>query len=109
MSASARSDRLKVTARVTRQHGAIFIDVMREKWPRCDEPYEALEATGIMTWPEVPDRYDFGVTPAQLHFIDLEAEILDRAFTAAEPAIAAAFVRAARYVLRRERARQRKS
>lgn len=98
---SAPPPKLKIVPRVTLEHGERFA----RKWlemqigeMRC----EAFAKADVIEWPSGPD---FESTPAQDRFQEIEDEILDQTFEAAMPAVAEAFVKAARAILARERGR----
>lgn len=98
---SAPSAKLKIVPRVTLEHGTRFA----RKWlemqigeMRC----EAFAKADVMEWPSGPDGES---TPARDRFQEIEDEILDQTFEAVMPAVAEAFVKAARAVLARERGR----
>lgn len=98
---SAPSAKLKIVPRVTLEHGTRFA----RKWlemqigeMRC----EAFAKADVIEWPSGPDGES---TPAQDRFQEIEDEILDETFEAVMPAIAEAFVKAARAILARERGR----
>lgn len=94
--------KLKIVPRVTLEHATRFA----RKWLEMQIGEVRSEAFGkadVIEWPSSPDGES---TPAQDRFQDIEDEILDQTFEAAMPAVAEAFMNAARLVLARERRRQ---
>lgn len=97
MSKTRQSPPLEIASRVTREHGERFA----ARWLRdqCGMS-DAFAKAHVIAWPDGPDGE---LTPAQVRFQNIEDEILERTFAWAVPAIAEAFVTAAREVLARER------
>lgn len=102
MSKTGRSDRLRFVRRVTRQHGAVFTSHLCSEILGGEIIHDAFRATGVMTWPasNVDD------TPAKLRYAALKQEILERTLDLAGLALAAAFERAAKEIIARERKRR---
>jgi len=90
---------LTIVPRVTDKHGERFARKWREM-QTGEMRSEAFGKADVMEWPDGEE-----LTPAQERFQAIEDEILDRTFDAAMPAIAEAFVIAARAILVRERRR----
>lgn len=102
MSKKRQSDRLRFARQVTRRHGATFAEAFLSRAFQSEAPNEAFGASGVITWPPEPENE----TPAKVRYMNLEDEILERTFAAAQAAIAAAFVAAAKEVIERERPRR---
>ena len=97
LSREAAAVNLKIAQRVTRKHGERFA----QKWRAMqtgDVWSEAFAKAGVIEWPGGEEP-----TPEQERFDAVRNEILNRAFDAAMPAVAEAFVKAARAILARER------
>ena len=101
---------LKIASRVTRKHGETF----SEEWLRTAAGGEAVWAafaeTRLMQWPEEDPNRPLGQIaqdPRQAPYQDIEDEILEQTFAAVMPAVAEAFVKAARKILARERSEPR--
>jgi hypothetical protein len=84
---------------VTRAHGERFAAKWREM-QTGELRSEAFGNADVIEWPEGPDGE---LTSAQDRFQGIEDEILNRTFDALVPAVAEAFVKAARTILARER------
>lgn len=104
MGDAARRARLRFVRRITRRHGAAFAARVLADLRRSGESYDAYSAAAIVAWPRGAEDH----SPAEVRYLRIENEILARTFAAVEDALAAAFVQAAREVVERERALQRK-
>lgn len=98
---------LKIVSRVTRQAGERFA----RRWldVQIDETAcEAFEKSAVIEWPESDPNRPLGelFDPRQGRYQDIEDEIMKLVFASIRPAVAVAFVKAAREVLARERRRQ---
>ena len=89
--------KLHVVEVVTREHGERFAAVWHDRSVATGAMVEALAKTDVMKWPDS--------RPLQMHFHDIEDEIMERVFDEVRDAVADAFVRIAGEVLARERAR----
>jgi hypothetical protein len=96
MSKRRQLPQLKIAPRVTVKDGEAFAD----EWLETGAAFDAFQAAGLIEWPqgELGD-------PRHERFQDIEDEILDLTFADVRPAVVAAFVKAARRVLARERRR----
>ena len=93
--------RLRFARRVTKRHGDLFVEGWREVCRQNLSIWQAFEESGVVAWPEGSGD------PRQGRYQDIEDEILERTFDEVSPAVVAAFVRIAREVIERERAKQR--
>jgi hypothetical protein len=92
--------KLKIARSVRPHHANTFA----EEWFRLsyDEMSEAFEETQLMPWPLIDGTQ---MTPSQARYCEIEAEIFNRMFDLAKPAIMEAFLKVATEVLGRERSR----
>jgi hypothetical protein len=95
---------VQITRRVTRKHGRAFAEAFEHYANASLALSNAFEDTHVLTWPE--DVTLENMTLAH-QYMNLEDDILDLTFAGARDAIAESFVKAAREVLDRERARRR--
>ena len=93
---------LKIARRVTRKHGEKFAEEWFSTAYLGEDVWEAFAETGLVEWPEG----GLAEAPQQGRYQDIEDEILKQTFAAVMPAVAEAFVTAARTVLARERRRK---
>jgi hypothetical protein len=100
--------RLKIARCVTRAHGEAFA----QKWREMQSGEIASEAFGksdLIEWPEEDPNRPLGefFDARRDRYHDVTDEIAEQTFDAVMPAVAEAFVKAAREVLARERRLQR--
>ena len=107
MQDGSASPPLKFASRVTRQAGERF--ACRWLDEQIDETAcEAFAEAALIEWPESDPNRPLGevLNPRQGRYQDIEDEILMLVFDSIRPAVAEAFVKAAREVLARERRRR---
>jgi hypothetical protein len=97
---------LKIAPRVTRKHGEVFAAKWIEQSLDNGAFTEASATTGVIEWPGYDPVDESIYTPAQQRCHAIHDEIIALTARIATPAIANAFVKAARTVLARERRRQ---
>jgi hypothetical protein len=96
---------LNITPRVTRRHGEVFAAKWIDGSSDNGSLTEAAATTEVIEWPGY-DPVDESIhTPAQQRYQGVHDEIIALAIRLAKPAIAEAFVNAAREILARERKR----
>ena len=100
------SDALRFAPEVTRRHATIFMQALFYDANTSGALYDAFDLTGVIQWPSEDENW---ITPAQMRYESIESEILRRTVAEVEMSIEAAFLRVAREVIERERAKDRKS
>lgn len=98
---------LKIARRVAREHGEVFAAKWIEESLDNGAFTEASATTGVVAWPGEDPVDESIYTPAQQRCHAIHDQIIALTAQLAAPAIADAFVQAARTVLARERERQR--
>ncbi len=102
MAKTGQEPPLEIGRRVTRKHGEAFAEAWVEASMRGSAMSDAFDDTGLIVWPDSDDFMD----PAYLRYHDISEAIEVLVTEAVRPAVAEAFVKAAREVLARERRQQ---